>query len=313
MAIIEFTIHTDAPIETAALFDRIQVWRSATQNGTYADITSNDPTPATLDGTNPGPWNLNGKVLTVLLNGADAVSMTFTGTDPFTLGAAIAQINATFPLLASPSPVNAGRIRLQSSIDGTQSILQVAGNATASFGLINTHINGKAPRLLLSEHTTDYLFRDYDSDPSFWYKTRFYSSVTNTVSDFSAPRQGGQGAGLISQTVIGSASLSDITGTPIVGKRLVFVPTDTQVLSDGSGNNFGIFPSAFRVEAVTDNNGQIKIALVRGQRLKVFIEGTPFQREFVVPTTDFDILTVATTADDPLDIVTSPPMPIRMS
>jgi hypothetical protein len=68
-----------------------------------------------------------------------------------------------------------------------------------------------------------------------------------------------------------------------------------------------------RIEVFTDQNGRAAVTLVKGQVLKVFIEGTTFQREFTVPTADFDVMTVATSRPDPLSIVETPPMPIRVS
>jgi hypothetical protein len=317
MAIIDFTIHIDNPVDVSAIFDRIQVWRSPDQTGSptaYVEITANEPTPATQDGTVSAPWAISGDVMTVILNGADSTNLTFTGSNPLTLTQVMSQINAQYPSIATEVPTDTGRIRLTSGITGTQSILQVSGLAATTIGFVGDHLNGKGARLLISPNTEDYLFRDFDGLNSYWYKSRYYSSVTGAVSDFSAPQLGGAGAALSGALVVNAkVALADLTGAPIVGKRVVFVPVSAQVVADGSGNNYGVFPSAFRVELSTDLNGRGSVTLVVGQRLKVFIEGTTFQREFIVPNADFDVLTVASTQPDPLSIVVAPPMPIRLS
>lgn len=314
MAIIEFTIHVDNPIEVVTLFDRIEVWRSATQLGTYADITANDPTAALIDGTVAATWAVSGQSLTIRLNGADPLTVTFTGSNPLTLLQTLQQINAVISGFATETPTDTGKIRLTSPILGTQSSIELGGSATTTLGLSIVHTNGKGARLLLSTNTEDYLFRDFDGEDTYWYKTRYFSTVTNTVSSYSASFKGGDGTGIPGTFLVtGTVSMADITGKPVVGRRIILVPTGVQVVNDGLGNNYGVLPSVDRILLTTDENGQASSSLVKGQRIKVFLEGTTFQREFIVPTADFDILTVASTEPDPLTIVSSPPFPIRVS
>ncbi len=314
MSIIEFSIHVENPAQISAVFDRIQVWRSETENGTYVDITDNEVTSAIVDGSVAGPWNLNGQAMTVFLDLAPSQTINFSGTDPLILQDVIDQINDIFSGLAEEVPTDTGKIRLRSKQTGTASAIYLTGASVALLGLSATKVNGKAARLLISPNTEDYLFRDFDGLESYWYKTRFYSSETNAVSDFSPSFLGGAGSALDSSfTVTGKIALSDMTGAPIVGRRIILVPVAPQVIDAGGGVNYGILPSVDRVILTTDGNGKASASLVKNQRLKVFIEGTTFQREFVVPTADFDILTVASVQPDPLDIVQAPPMPIRVS
>lgn len=313
MAIINFTIHIDDPAEVAIIFDRIQVWRSATELGTYSEITDNSETAATVDGTVEGPWNLNGQTLTIIVNGADPQSVVFAGTNPLSLEDVIDQINDVFPGLASELPTDTEKIRLRSTIVGTQSIIEASGTAAATLGLSTLHTNGKSARPLISSNTEEYVFHDYDGQDDYWYKTRYVSTVTGAVSTFSTTQQLGSADGLSgSLVVVGKVALADASGHPIAGRRVIIVPVAPQVIADGQGNNYGVLPSVERIIATTDSNGRATITLVKGQRIKVFLEGTTFQREFVVPNTDFDILTVASTQPDPLNIVAAPPMPIRV-
>ncbi len=314
MAIINFTIHIDDPAQASIIFDRIQIWRSTTELGTYVEITAAEEEAALVDGTVEGPWTLSGQTLTLILNGADPRSIVFTGTNPLQLTSVIAQINAVFPGLASEVPEDTERIRLKSTVSGTQSLIEASGSATTTLGFSTAHTNGKNARPIISANTEDYDFNDYDGQDNYWYKTRYISSSTNAVSTFSVPAQLGSSTALTgSLAVTGKIAIATANGEPIIGRRIIFVPVAPQVIADGSGNNYGVLPSVERIVITTDSNGRASTKLVKGQRLKVFIEGTTFQREFVVPTSDFDILTVATTQPDPLNIVVAPPIPIRVS
>lgn len=314
MPLVEFTISVPDASSTSLIFDKIQVWRASSESGTYADITADEPTYASISGSIAGPFNINGLSLSIELNGAEAVEITFSGSNPISHDDVIESINGVFTGLASEVPTDTNKVRLTSDISGTRSVIQLSGSAASILGLSTTRVSGKAPRPLLSSTTEDYLFRDFDGQPTYWYKTRFYNSSTHAVSAFSSPQKGGDGEALSSSfAVTGTVALSDLTGSPIVARRIIFVPVAPLTVNNGSGVNYGILPSVDRMEAFTDLNGVATISLIKGLRLKVFIEGTTFQREFTVPDDDFDILSVASSEPDPLSIVESPPLPIRMS
>lgn len=321
MPVIELEIDIADTQQVIALYDRVELFRSPDEGGNptpFTSITAIEPTPAVLDGSIAEPWNLNGQALTIILDGAPAVTVTFTGTNPFLLSTVKSAINAAFPTLLSPLasevPTDTNKLRLTSPNTGTQSILQLSGTAAPLLGLVTSRTNGKSASLLLSANTEVYLFTDFDSQPSFWYKARLLNSETGAVSDFSLPFLGAGGTGLAAPFLsIGKIALSDSSGNPIVERRIIFVPTSSQVIADGAGNNYGVLPSVDRIVVLTDSNGRATVSLVKGQRVKVFIEGTSFQREFVVPSSDFDILTVASVQPDPLSIVVASPLPIRVS
>lgn len=321
MPIIELEIDIPDVQQVIALYDRIELFRSPDEDGTptpFAAITSIDETSAVLDGSISGPWSLNGQSLSIILDGAPSITVNFSGSNPFSLSTVKTVINSAFSSLSSDLatevPTDTNRLRLTSPSTGTQSILQISGTAATTLGLSTNKVNGKSACPLLSANTEIYVFTDFDGQPSFWYKARLLNSETGAVSDFSSPFLGVDGTGLTSSFLsIGKIALSDSSGNPIVARRIIFVPVSSQVIPDGSGNNYGVLPSVDRIVVFTDNNGRASISLVKGQRLKVFIEGTTFQREFVVPSVDFDILTVTTTQPDPLSIVIAPPLPIRVS
>ncbi len=311
MGVISLDIHIDDLESVLALFNKIQVWRSATELGTYSEITSLLDEAAFIDGTVDGTWNLSGKTLTLVLNSADPINILFTGSDPFNLAAVLNIINALVPGLASEVPTDTNRIRLTSPVIGTGSAITASGSAATALGLPTAKANGKQARISLTTPTTEYVFKDFDGDETFWYKTRYFSTSTASVSAFSDPRQGNPQVVLPSNTLVkGTANLVDASGRPVVGRRLIFVPLTPMIVPTTS---FAVLPGFDRLIAVTDESGNAEINLVIGARVRVFFEGSNFNREFVVPAEDFDILQIATSKPDPLSIVVSPPMPLRVS
>lgn len=311
MAVITIDIHVDDLDSVLALFNKIQVWRSATEFGTYTEITAQTDQPAIIDGTVTGPWTLVGQTLTIVLNSADPISVVFAGSDPLNIAMVIQQINTLIPGLATEKPTDTNKLRLTSPVLGTGSAITLSGAAATTLGLTTTKVNGRQARLSLVTPTTEYVFKDFDGDQTFWYKTRYYSTATQSVSSFSDPRQGNPQVVLPGSAMVkGSFHLVDVSGRPVVGRRLIFVPLTPMLVP---ATVYGILPGFDRIIVTTDEAGDGIINLVIGMRVKVFFEGSSFNREFTVPDVDFDVLTVATAQPDALDIVVAPPMPIRMS
>ncbi len=300
---------------TLALYDRIQYWRSTSgQSGLYSEITSEDGSPATLLGTASAPFTLNGTSLNISLNNGDPVTVNFTGADPTNIETVVAAINAALPTpIATPSPDDTSKLLLTNPVVGTQSVLLVSGSAAAVLGLSTSSVSGTAPRTVMGNLVGTYKFADYNGDASYWYKSRFYSSVTGILSVFSTPQQGApaqvlQDASLVNCVV----NLSDATGAPIVGRRIVLVLASLQQVSSNAVN-YGLLPSGDRIDIITDETGHAQTKLAIGSTIRAFFEGSGFSREFVVPNTDFDLLTVLSTQPDPFTIVQAPPRPIRES
>lgn len=319
MAIISFDILVEDLEAVLALYDRVQVWRSPDEDGSptpYAEITAAEDEPAVVDGSAAGTWSLNGLTLSVSLSGADAVDITFDGTNPFDLQTVLDQINDAIPEFASevPGDPETNRVRLTSPLKGTGSTILLSGSACAVLGLSTTKASGKTHRIALTSPTVTYRFRDYDGLLNGWYKTRFYSTKTKAASDFSPPRQGAPQVVLSDALMsVATVDLIDGSGKPIVNRRVIFVPMGVQVIVDGD-TNFGLLASVERLVATTNERGHASISLARGHTFRVFFEGSGYHREFVVPdTATFDLLTVLSTSPDPFSIVQVPPSPIRNS
>lgn len=316
MAIIDFTIHVDNAENISALYDRIQVWRSPDNIVAYADITANDATAATLDGSVAGPWNITGQTLNVILDGADSVAIVFTGSNPISMDDVLDQINEVFEDFAVEVPTDTAKIRLTSPVVGTQSIIELSGTAATTLGLSTTRKNGKAGRPLLAATTEDYEFQDFDGADEYYYKTRYFNSETGAASGFSEPHQGNPTTDFPSSAFLKCfLYLADGVGNPIVNRRIAFVSMDQLQVLDNNDNIYGILTTVDRIEIYTNEIGYAETNLVKGQTFKVFIEGSTLQREFVVPSagSELNIMSALVTADDPFTIVTSPPMLIRVS
>ena len=314
--LISLDIHVDRLDDVLSIFDQIEVWRSIVgSSGPYYEITDdNGPIAAIIDGTEEGTFTLNGLGLEVSIDGAASQTVTFLGTKPLDLATVISQINAVMPGLASEVPTSTDRLRITSSLTGTGAALLVtAGAAATELGLGTDKVNGRAARVSIVDPTSDYNFKDLDGLESYFYKTRYSSTFTNTVSAFSDPRQGSV------DTVIPLANLSKATmwivtgeGKPVVARCIRFVPMDVKNIAAG---DYWVIPGKdARTVAVTNESGYAEIYLLRGSTYRVFFEGTSYGREFIVPDqTEFDLLALVGTSPDPFDIVQAPARPIKVS
>jgi hypothetical protein len=314
--LISLDIHVDRLDDVLSIFDNIEVHRSIVgSSGPYYEITDeNGPLPALIDGTEEGTFTLLGLTLQVSVDGATAVDITFTGTDPFDLATVIAQINAVAADLASEVPTDTDKLRLTSPTTGTGSSLLVTDNAAATaLGLSTDKDNGEAARVPMVDPTSDYNFKDLDGLESYFYKTRYSSTFTNTVSGFSEPRQGSV------DTVIPLANLSKATmwlttgdGKPVVARCIRIVPMDVKNIAAG---DYWVVPGKdARTVTTTNESGYAEIYLLREATYRVFFEGTDYGREFTVPDqTESDLLALIGTSPDPFDIVQAPPRPIKVS
>lgn len=323
MSIIRLGIHIEDPSSVAVVFDSIQVWRSIDGvNGTYVQMTADEEERPYVDGTTNGPWALNGRTLQVTFDNSETVtSFQFTGTDPIDLATVIATINDVLADVASEvldeDGDGTGRLKISSPTGGTSASVDISSNSTASLlGLDGTKVNGKAGRPLIGVTTEEYSFFDYDGAEEYWYKTRYYNSRTGAASEYSDPMRG------LPEEVLPSSAfrecfvyLADATGAPLVGRRVILVPTGQALVENENDETYAILTSVDRITLTTNDAGFASTELVIGQRFKIFVEGTTFHREVTIPmgNTGLNLMTAAAAADDPFTIVTTPPTLIRMT
>lgn len=317
MSVTKLVIDVDNLPSVLARFTCFQVWRSVDKSGSptpYSEITAASDSRAQRDGTIEGPWNLNGLSLSIVLDGGDPFVVTFSGTNPIQLQDVLDQINDVKTGLAIETEPDANTISILSPTTGTGSSVQVTGSATSVLGLATTKTNGKKERPIFGTTIEQYTFLDLDGDSSYWYKVRYFSSSTGAVSEFSAPHQGIPETVTPSDTkVLATANLMDGAGRPISKRRFIFVPMGQITATGTGGNPFVSLSSVDRIEAFTDEAGHMEISLLIGQTFRVFVEGSSFHRDFVVPEDDFDLFEVVSSAPDAFSIQQAPPMPIRVS
>lgn len=295
--------------KTLLLFDSIQIWRSIDNIEPYTQLTADEEIPAIADGTISGTWNLENTTLTIIKNSADPITMTFTGSNPFDLQTVINQINLKFPSIARQQGANINKLRLVSDVVGLSSNLTISGSAVSILGLPTTKLIGKCHRVELTYPTNKYRFYDLDGAPTYYYKARFYNKLNKTVSPFTNPIRATIAPVLDNtQLVTASITLSDNVGNPIEGRRIILVPIVTKRVS-----SIALLSTQDRIILKTNQFGFASTKLVKGTTIKCFFEGTGFEREIIVPDTDFDILTATTQYPDPFNIVSPPPLLIRTS
>lgn len=297
-------------VEKALLiYDRIQVWRSPDNMVSYTEITADDDIAASVTGTTDGPWSLTDTSLTIIKNSADPVTINFSDSGSIDLYSLINLINLTVPKLTSQVGPNINRLKITSDLKGLNSNLTISGSAASILGLSTTKVIGRSHRIELIRPTTKYRFYDLDGAPTYYYKSRFYSTENGAVSAFS-PIIRATPVQLIpdNQLVTGSVTLTTATGFPIEGRRVIIIPVvDTQI------NSATLLSIDTRVVLKTDQFGFASVKLPPGITVRIFFEGTGFNREIIVPSSDFNILQAMTTYPDPFNIVSTPPMPIRLS
>lgn len=314
MALVSIDIFVDRLGDVLSVFDRVEVHRStAGLGGPFVEITGASAASAIIDGTVTGTWNLDGLTLDISVDLAAAQSVVFVG-NGLSLASVISQINAVVAGLASEIPTDTDLLRLTSPSTGTGSAIVVTASAAATaLGLPSTKDNGLAARIALVSPTANYKFIDLDGDQTYYYQTRYSSTLTNTVSTFSVPRQGS------ADTVIPSGQLSLakvwlITGDgkPVVGRCIVFHP---QQVKQVTGEDYFLIPGFDgRVVVATNEQGFAQIPLIRGGTYRVLFEGTSYMREVVVPDlSEFDLLPLLGTLPDPFDIAQAPARPIKVT
>lgn len=313
MSVVNLRIQVDDLPSTLQLYNKIQVWRSVNgSDGTYVEITSDSPSPAELVASLSGPYALSGKTLSIVINGADPTVVVFAGPDPVPLTLVVDELNLASPGIAGLTTSN--HLQLTSPLPGTGSSLAVTGNAAAVLGLPSS-ASGTGARILMGNINTIYMFTDLAGAQTYYYKTRFYSSVTRAVSTFSSPMQGLPGVILPSDVlVLCSINLVNALGEPVVGRRVILVPTEAELIKNHlTDTSYGMLPGADRITLTTDGAGHAEARLIVGATFRAFFEGSGYSREFVVPADPFDLLTVLSTKPDPFSIVQAPPFSIRES
>lgn len=265
-------------------FNRIEIWRSRLgEGGPYEELTGPAFASASLLSSTSGPAAVDGKTLSLRVGEQSDIDVVFAGVDPIAIATIASQITDQGLGLLSGS-VEDSHLRISTAAAGAGAVLRILSSAAApSLGFSSEEPAGLAfgrdPRILLQSSRERYNFVDTQGSATFFYKTRYRSTITNGVSEFSLPFLGRTTRQLPAANLIrGFLDLIDGQGRPIIG-RSVFV---------GPISKYKIVGEKSVIESqdwrLTDENGHVNYTLVRGIKILVAIAGTNIVRELDVPT-----------------------------
>lgn len=264
-------------------FDQIEVWRSrSTPGGPYDELTASSWKPARLPkngGDIPaapvtGPAvNIVGESLEFILKEKDSIFIVFTGVDPLPFSQVSTQITAQSAGRLHSYVDSDAHLVVETLEPGTGAALRVVvSNATSILALPlqepDVLVFGKDARLSLERGANVYRFSDVSGSTEYFYKTRFFNSMTGAVSAFSLPFGTGQVLGIAPQFLVsGFLDLVTSDGKPVVGRRVTLSLSFNGTITDGkllAGNALSQHTDAF---------GHVEFNLVRGAKYDLSIAG----------------------------------------
>jgi hypothetical protein len=272
-------------------FDRFEVWRARTSpGGPYEALHDDSWLPAVLPrdfvgaafGSGPSAV-LVGKKVTFLVDETIPVEVTFTGTDPLTYAQAATQITAQSQGLLF-SFVSGAVLVVRTVQAGLLAVLRCTGGEAASLlGLAVTEPEslafGRDARIVLIHAREQYGFVDPDGSPNFYYKLRYFNTVSKLTSDFTLPFQARRGTGVSAGNLVRCfVDVADLGGNAspnvevLLGSSFAGLQVDGRIIVGGD------------VKVLTDANGHAELLIPRGADVTLAIGGTSLARRFTVPT-----------------------------
>ena len=274
------------PAAALADFTHLRWFRAEDPNGPWESLTAAAVAAATLIGDALEPHALNGKTLSLRVDGVD-VDILFAGPDPYSTADVVADILAQTALLV-PADEDA-RLRLSTVLTGSGAsieILESEGAIALGFQTGESAVGVDVDDALVpAQH--EYLHTDQNGSRDFWYRTQLVNNTTAAVGDYSPAFPGSQVPVVPYALTIGAyVRLVDLRGRPIEGRRVVVA----NVFLPNTVGDYNMFRHSDSF--LTDATGYGEIRLVRGATLDVHVEGTSYTRRITLPD-----------ADDPADIV----------
>jgi len=296
------TLFADDIADVMASFDTIRVQRSLAKTGPWLELTAATAQPASIVGTAVSPFPVSGNALQLKINDADQVDITFSGVNPLTVAQVVSQINAQIAGLSSD---DAGHLKLQSSLLGTQSKIHVVGGSAAVLlgFTVDQRVIGKEPYVTLVSGQSNYSFYDRDGngtgEQEFYYRVAYYKTTTGLTSTWSEPFLAEPGIVIdASKMSLGHVDLVTIEGVSKEGQDITFFPLFTILTVDDY--QVGLVKEPITV--TTNNAGHAEVSLVRGTKVKVVFVGTSLVREVTIPdAATFDLLALMGSAPDPFN------------
>ena len=295
-------------------FDRIEVERSrGLSTGPFEPLTADTWEAARIpkDGGDAAASPPTGPTLAIVgdtlelrVNEQDDYTVTFTDPGPgvLTQAEAVSQINTALPQVVQAWIDSDATIVLATYEAGTGAALRVVGgDAAPKLGLPTTEPDsisfGKAAKLALVPGKERYTFVDIRGATEYFYRTRFFSTVNNTASEYSHPQLSTQFSGVdAGNLVCGQVRLSRMNGQPLSGVQVRVINRS------GLHETEGWLVAGRQLQAITDDGGLASFTLIRGMQVDVAIDGTSLVRTLTVPTDPeegvFNLLDPALGPDD---------------
>lgn len=299
---IRLSINVRDTAAVLASFTSIRVKRSTTgESGAYSLITAAAPAAAYLHASVAESYSVVGKTLSILRDSHAQVDVLFTGVGSLTAAQVATQVNAAVG--TTIATVESSALRLTSTITGTASKLEIlASSAASAFGWLGgIRAIGFDAYIPIQAGITLYEYTDNDGDEDYYYKVSYINSLNGQISGDSSAFLG-SAATLVdtSGLSIATIDLVDARGIAVPAQKISFLSVHEPFVAEG----FQIALTRDPITITTDNLGHAEVALVRGLRVKVVIEGTSLIRDIVVPDeTTFDLLTAMAAAPDPFGVV----------
>lgn len=267
--------------DVLSAFTRLRAWRSRDgELGLYEPATAPSAGVASVLGSLLEPHALNGKTLTIKINGTTTVDVAFAGADPYSSTAAATEIDAASALITATN--EGGRVRISTVATGSGASLELSGDAAPYLGFESgTAAVGLDADLVLVGGTYQYFYTDQNSSSEFYYRFQYINHSTLDTSELSVPVQGDPYQVVnYSLTSLGYVSFVDLQGRGIP-KRKVTISTVFQ--PNAIGDNL---LARHNSTVETDGRGYAEVRVLRGAVVDVSVDGTGIVRRITVPSTD---------------------------
>lgn len=265
-------------------YDSLRFWRSRDgKAGLYEAATDATAGPATLEGTHAEPHQLNGKTLSLMINGTTQVDILFSDADPVTTAQVITAISGETALI-TPTDVG-GALHLETVATGSSASIEVLESDAAPYLGFDTSAAavGLDADVSLVADTYEYLYTDQNSDSDFWYRVEFFNSSTNQTSGLGTAFQVGPVGAPASSRIWAYIQLIDLSGNPIEGRRVTLANAFLPNTVVSGSNRWGSF--RHYATLTTDSDGYAQIRVLRGMQVDVVVDGTDFIRRLSIPST----------------------------
>ncbi|MHA2334287.1 MAG: hypothetical protein ACXAEU_19825 [Candidatus Hodarchaeales archaeon] len=168
-------------------------------DGTYTEITADGAQSAEIVGTEVGPFSVNGKTIDFQVDGGATQSVTISAPNPSSTDAIVSFLNGE---LSDAVAANDSEYLKLSSVDtGTDSSIEIIdGTSLTDLGFtIGDSDIGEDDRITLVADTENYVYDDLNGDEDYYYKVRYYNSISGAYSTFGDPIKGDIGS-IVSST-----------------------------------------------------------------------------------------------------------------